>query len=326
MPISTNLYKSAVIFVKKKRLNMPDLTKNQLSLFKLGYTSATKVTNTISNSVRSGSSQYTITADGEFVQTKRKPTKAKDKASVTEKRTLTMNKPKVRAKIIAFTRASMGSQKMKFITITFPVGLRDELCVQALNTWLTKLRGMSSTFDYLWVAERQGNGTLHFHLFTKTFFNIRAINFHMAVAIKNIVDKYAKGQVNFDMAKYNGVDVKVVNKLAHIVSYVTKYVTKVKELHYNRSWACSRLVSRLFTHVSLTSSQMSECVSKCKLVFKHDAFIYSDGTPLCIELYVPKEGAFMPYVSYIDAANEVVLMYDNILKKNIAGMDGLSTD
>lgn len=326
MPISTNLYKSAVIFVKQKGLNMTDPTKNQLSLFKLGYTSATKVTNTISDSVRSGSSRYTITADGEFVETKRKPTKAKDKAFVTEKRTLTMNKPKVRAKIIAFTRASMGSQKMKFITITFPMGLNDDLCVKAMNTWLTKLRSICSSFNYLWVAERQGNGTLHFHLFTKTFFNIRAINFHMAVSIRNIVDKYTKGEILFNMDNYNGVDVKVVNKLAHIVSYVTKYVTKVKELHYNRSWACSRLVSQLFTHVSLTSSQMSECVSKCKLVFKHDAFIYSDGTPLSIELYVPKEGAFMPYVSYIDAANEVVLMYDNILKKNIAGMDGLSTD
>ena len=41
-----------------------------------------------------------------------------------------------------------------------------------------------------------------------------------------------------------------------------------------------------------------------------DVFEYSDGTKMRLELYVPKEGAFMPYVSYIDAANEVVLMYE----------------
>ena len=39
-------------------------------------------------------------------------------------------------------------------------------------------------------------------------------------------------------------------------------------------------------------------------------FEYSDGTKMRLELYVPKEGAFMPYVSCIDAANEVVLMYE----------------
>lgn len=221
-----------------------------------------------------------------------------------------MNKPKVKAKIIAFSRAKIGSLKMKFVTITFPSGCSDDLCMQCLNTWLTKLRSITSSFDYLWVAERQGNGTLHFHLFTKTFFNIRVINHHMAVTIDNVLRKNKEGMPSFSPEKYNGIDVKVVDKISHIVKYVTKYVTKMKELNFNKSWACSRLVSRLFTHVQLSEQQMTRCIGLTKLVFAHDVFEYSDGTKMRLELYVPKEGAFMPYVSYIDAANEVVLMYE----------------
>lgn len=222
-----------------------------------------------------------------------------------------MNKPKVRAKIIAFSRASLGSLSMKFITVTFPAGLPDDLCMQALNTWLTKLRKLNEKFEYLWVAERQGNGTLHFHLFTKTFFNIRTINFNMAVTIKNMLSTNKLHHIPFDYTKYNGIDVKVINKISQIVKYVTKYVTKVKELKFNRSWSCSRLVSRLFTHVALSHSDMLRCLQHSKKVFEHTAFEYHDGTIMSVEIYVPKDGAFMPCVSYIDAANEMVLMYES---------------
>lgn len=289
---------------------MEKQNETQLSIFKLGYTTGTKVVNPMSNVAGSGSSRYRITNDGELIHKPRTYSKKEESKKTTDVRKLTMNKPKVKAKIIAFSRASLGSLSMKFITVTFPAGLPDDLCMQALNIWLTKLRQLNEKFEYLWVAERQGNGTLHFHLFTKTFFNIRTINFNMAVTIKNILFKNKLHHIPFDYTKYNGIDVKVVDKISNIVKYVTKYVTKLKELNFNKSWACSRLVSRLFTHVQLSEQQMNRCIGLSKLVFAHELFEYSDGAKMRLELYVPKEGAFMPYVSYIDAANDVVLMYE----------------
>lgn len=289
---------------------MEKQNETQLSIFKLGYTTGTKVVNPMSNVAGSGSSRYRITNDGELIHKPRTYSKKEESKKTTDVRKLTMNKPKVKAKIIAFSRASLGSLSMKFITVTFPAGLPDDLCMQALNIWLTKLRQLNEKFEYLWVAERQGNGTLHFHLFTKTFFNIRTINFYMAVTIKNILFKNKLHHIPFDYTKYNGIDVKVVDKISNIVKYVTKYVTKLKELNFNKSWACSRLVSRLFTHVQLSEQQMNRCIGLSKLVFAHELFEYSDGAKMRLELYVPKEGAFMPYVSYIDAANDVVLMYE----------------
>ena len=73
---------------------------------------------------------------------------------------------------------------------------------------------------------------------------------------------------------------KVVDKISHIVKYVTKYVTKMKELNFNKSWACSRLVSGLFTHLQLSEQQMNRCIGLTKLVFAHDVFEYSDGTKM----------------------------------------------
>lgn len=299
-----------VIYFYQNANKMEKHNENQLSLFKLGYTTGIKVDNPMSNVAGSGSSRYRITNDGELLIKPRTYSKKEEAKKATDVRKLTMNKPKVKAKIIAFSRAKIGSLKMKFVTITFPSGCSDDICMQCLNTWLTKLRSITSSFEYLWVAERQANGTLHFHLFTKTFFNIRVINYHMAVTIDNVLSKNKEGVPAFSLEKYNGIDVKVVDKISNIVKYVTKYVTKTKELNYNKSWACSRLVSRLFTHIALSQKDMLHCLNHSKKVFEHECFEYHDGTVMSVSVYVPKEGAFMPYVSYIDAVNDVVLMYE----------------
>ena len=183
--------------------------------------------------------RYRINNDGELINKTRTSSKREEAKQATDVRRLTMNKPKVKAKIIAFSRAKIGSLKMKFVTITFPSGCSDDICMQCLNTWLTKLSSITLSFEYLWVAERQANGTLHFHLFTKSFFNIRVINHHMAVTIDNVLRKNKEGMPSFSPEKYNGIDVKMVDKISHIVKYVTKYVTKMKELNFNKSWSFS---------------------------------------------------------------------------------------
>ena len=73
--------------------------ENQLSLFKLGYTSGIKVDNPMSNSAGSGSSMYRITNDGELINKPRTYSKKEEAKKATDVRKLTMNKPKVKAKL-----------------------------------------------------------------------------------------------------------------------------------------------------------------------------------------------------------------------------------
>ena len=102
---------------------MEQQNENQLSLFKLGYTTGTKVVNPMSKLAGSGSSRYRITDDGELINKPRTSSKREEAKKATDVRKLSMNKPKVKANIIAFSRARIGSLKMKFITITFPASV-----------------------------------------------------------------------------------------------------------------------------------------------------------------------------------------------------------
>ena len=67
----------------------------------------------------------------------------------------------------------------------------------------------------------------------------------MGVTIDNVLRKNKEGMPSFSPEKYNGIDVKMVDKISQIVKYVTKYVTKMKELNFNKSWAAP--MGKMFT-------------------------------------------------------------------------------
>ena len=56
----------------------------------------------------------------------------------------------------------------------------------------------------------------------------------MGVTVDNVLRKNKEGMPSFSPEKYNGIDVKMVDKISQIVKYVTKYVTKMKELNFNK--------------------------------------------------------------------------------------------
>ncbi len=184
-----------------------------------------------------------------------------------------LNKQKVREKCAAFFGLKKSRKFMAFYTISFPVGFSDDLCMQVFNTWLTRSRklGLSS---YLWVAERQCNGTLHFHLLTNNFLNVRRVNRFMAKAIETQINKHNietagieyinnKGEKRiseqFTVAGYNGVDVKPVNNnRKRLNQYLTKYISKNDIVFFRLPYHSSRDISELFTAESFRSFRDSD--------------------------------------------------------------------
>ena len=65
---------------------MEQQNENQLSLFKLGYTTGTKVVNPMSNLAGSGSSRYRITDDGELINKTRTSSKREEAKQATDVR------------------------------------------------------------------------------------------------------------------------------------------------------------------------------------------------------------------------------------------------
>lgn len=165
---------------------------------------------------------------------------------------------KVRDKCDAFFALRSSRAFCAFYSISFPLNISDDVAFRLLNIWLTRIRRDRKRFDYLWVTERQGNGTIHFHLITNSFLNIRVVNYYMAAAIQTAVDAKECSWGDSSKSLYNGVDVKRVHNSKGVSRYLTKYLTKKKkdkdgnviELD-NRfkhlAWHCSRRVSALFT-------------------------------------------------------------------------------
>ncbi|MBE6291835.1 MAG: replication endonuclease [Bacteroidales bacterium] len=160
----------------------------------------------------------------------------------------TLNKTKVRDKCTAFFELERSRKFCAFYSVSFPAGSKEEDIYKVWNSWLTNLRKTYGLRDYLWVAEYQQNGTLHYHLLVNVFMNIKRVNRAMGIALFH---QGMLGDLTID--KYNGVDVKrVTSNRGALNAYLTKYISKSENHTYKRApWRCSQSVSALFTSVAI---------------------------------------------------------------------------
>jgi len=176
-----------------------------------------------------------------------------------------INKGKVSKKIYSLFNLRCSAKFIAFFSVSFPSQISDNTCFICWNYWLTCLRKKFNLENYIWVTERQKNGTLHYHMLTNNYMPVLQINRAMAIIINNQVDAGNCSWGNSCINRYNGVDVdsiynskrhkktgKILNKSEvrrWLSKYVTKYVTKNNEKFEHLCWHCSRSVSMLFTTV-----------------------------------------------------------------------------
>ena len=188
-----------------------------------------------------------------------------------------LKKSKIRNKILNFFSLDASKKFCAFYTITFTLSIDDNLAYQLFNIWLTRCRKSEGLHSYLWVAERQKNGTLHFHLITNTYMRIRIVNAFMRESLQTQFDK---GNLNCSQKiinNYNGIDVdnlyqpkkrkdnkkrlsgnEAKDKLSF---YLTKYVTKNDTLSNRLPWHCSRDISALFISINYSDISNHEIAS-----------------------------------------------------------------
>jgi len=196
-----------------------------------------------------------------------------------------LNKKKVKKKLFSFFKLEESQKEMYFITITFPISVSDDNAYKYFNNWLTRLRTNGFIRNYLWVAERQKNLTIHFHMFVNQYFDVRAANDIMQNIL--IFQRDINGdEFSNDLMKYNGIDIakgkdKFGKRTKHVINfakckdkaliqrYVTKYVTKNDVVYDRLVWHCSRCISALFTNSNgIFKDEMLQSVfKKSKPVF-----------------------------------------------------------
>ena len=154
------------------------------------------------------------------------------------------------------------------------MGINDDIAYKILNTWLTRCRKSEGLKSYLWVAERQKNNTLHFHLITHNYMRIRTVNEFMKISLEN---EFIKGNLKCRKSvidRYNGIDVdnlyqskrnknknERLNKSESqrkLSYYLTKYISKNDTLSEHLPWHCSRDISALFISINYSDSNPPE--------------------------------------------------------------------
>jgi len=180
-----------------------------------------------------------------------------------EPRTYSLNKSKIRKKMTAFFNLQATKNFCAFYTLTFPSGISDNDAYRIFNIWQTRCRTEYALRSFIWVAERQKNGTIHFHLLTNTRMPIRQANDFIRESLTKLCCAYDWEASKVE--KYNGLDVDNVwhpkrpkspdasqrrtrdDAARYLGKYITKYVSKNNEKFQRLAWHESRDIAALFT-------------------------------------------------------------------------------
>jgi len=178
-----------------------------------------------------------------------------------------IDKSEVTARIRGYVNQMTGEKMLYFWTVSFPQGTPDDTAYILLNKWFTRLRKEKMLKEYLWIAERQKNGTIHFHIVINKKMYVLKANRFMRACIMHSIDqgeiKYSRNQAK----NYNGVDIakdrktkRVINfakqnKQKALTNYLTKYITKNDETFGHLAWHSSRGYSNLITSVRFTHEE-----------------------------------------------------------------------
>jgi len=225
---------------------------------------------------------------------------------------------KVKDKATAFFR-SMPKQERVFVTLTFISKVTDLMGVKILNKFLTVLRKEKPGMEYLWVAEHQENGNIHFHMIMNRKLSIRRFNALWVLQQYNagLIGRHINGEIitkkeinqryRYDMtAKFRKKDpdslqavlnpfhIDPAKSIDGLSYYLTKYITKQQadDEFGCLNWHCSRKVSKLFTREVVSPSTFRYMCS-----FANTKVDYRTGEILAEPTPVTKQWFTMVYVN-----------------------------
>jgi hypothetical protein len=137
------------------------------------------------------------------------------------------------------------SFKVNFITLTLSAKQRDvsdkTIKNQMLAPWIRIMRDTFKLRSYVWRAERQRNGNIHFHFITDTYILYSDIrdNWNSQQAKFHFIDEF-RNRNNSEFP--NSTDVHSVQQIRNLAAYLVKYMSKDEkglESIEGKVWDCS---------------------------------------------------------------------------------------
>lgn len=128
------------------------------------------------------------------------------------------------------------------ITLTLPAKQTDtdnEIKRRYLNVWLQNLERVHKGINWLWVAECQQNGNIHFHVIVDRYVQFEWIRRTWNRVMGN-GDYIKRFKAKFGEKQAPSVNVKGQNDMHNPARYITKYLTGDKYVRdiQGRKWGC----------------------------------------------------------------------------------------
>jgi hypothetical protein len=283
--------------------------------------------------------QYEYTGSRLTGYTELPPKPKKDNSKhTTSKRT----KDKIKEKMLALYRACSGKKGYRshvvnftLCTLTFVAPVDDRKGVECLNKFLTVLRDRYGKFAYIWVAERQGNGNIHFHMIADSRFPIGYIN-SLWVAQQyncnirnwesdyqlnedhrtNFANLHTEGKYHLVQDYLNPVDIRNVKTIDGVSCYLTNYVTMNTDSFDCSAWHCSRTVSKIFTNKIIDKKIFDKTGdSKHNTIFsKKTGQVYTNTTyygQYCTINTIYNKTYYRRYLEDLELINKYILELDD---------------
>lgn len=133
-----------------------------------------------------------------------------------------------------------------FITLTLSAKqeISDrEITANLLQPFLRHYRQTNEMHHYVWKAERQSCGNIHYHIISDAFITISNLqNYWNKLQSKyDFIDRFAE---RYDHRKPNSIDVMQIKNRSTMAKYISKYMSKQSDQRINgKIWDCSESVS-----------------------------------------------------------------------------------
>jgi len=118
--------------------------------------------------------------------------------------------------------------KLNFITFTLPAPqneITDKQIKHCLDNWIKRAKRKFGLGSYVWRAERQKNGNIHFHMITDTWIHYEKIrnDWNETLAPLGFIKRYQEKNGN---KQPNSTDVHSITRIKNLSQYFIKYMSK----------------------------------------------------------------------------------------------------
>lgn len=164
-----------------------------------------------------------------------------------------------------FKTGKLFKFKVNFVTLTLPSpqgNITDkEIKKEVLDIFIKRLRRKLGLNNYVWRAEKQKNGNLHFHMITDTYLHYEKIRNDWNECLNKLkfIDKFEEKHGHRNP---NSTDVHAVWKVKNLTQYFIKYMSKdnpTKDIIDGKLWDCSqRLKTKQNCEMMLDDEEMQQ--------------------------------------------------------------------